>query len=342
MERNKIELPDIDVDSEGRRRPLVLQKIKEAARNDGGDSVCVCTFGTLGTRSAILTAARGLGIDVDIAQYLATMIPQERGFLWPLKDCLEGNPEKDRKPIIPLIKEFEKYPGYLDTVKAIEGLVCQMGIHACFDGHTKIMTKEGAQEIKNISVGDRVLTIDGSYQRVTKTMVSDTKELYTIYSKGIIEPIKVTGNHPIWVLRDNQELWINVENLREDDLIGTPINTKSIPLTWDLDIPITPELLWFFGRFVGDGWLEERSRKGKHLDCDKDILLCCNKNNNEKQEIEEKLKKAGLQYRITEYRTSYKFIIHNIPLLKWMRIFGKGAYYKTIPSVILDLPNEQL
>lgn len=81
LERNKIELPDIDVDSEGRRRPIVLQKIKEAAKRDGGDSVCVCTFGTLGTRSAILTAARGLGIDVDIAQYLATMIPQERGFL---------------------------------------------------------------------------------------------------------------------------------------------------------------------------------------------------------------------------------------------------------------------
>lgn len=131
LERNKIELPDIDVDSEGRKRPLVLQKIKEAAQADGGDSVCVCTFGTLGTRSAILTAARGLGIDVDIAQYLATMIPQERGFLWPLKDCIEGNPDKDRKPIKQLIAEFDKYPGYLDVVKGIEGLVCQLGIHAC-------------------------------------------------------------------------------------------------------------------------------------------------------------------------------------------------------------------
>ena len=131
LERNKIELPDIDVDSEGRRRPVVLQKIKEAAQADGGDSVCVCTFGTLGTRSAILTAARGLGIDVDIAQYLATMIPQERGFLWSLKDCLEGDPEKDRKPIKQLINEFKKYPGYLEVVKGIEGLVCQMGIHAC-------------------------------------------------------------------------------------------------------------------------------------------------------------------------------------------------------------------
>ena len=110
---------------------MVLQKIKEAAQADGGDSTCVCTFGTLGTRSAILTAARGLGIDVDVAQYLATMIPQERGFLWPLKDCIDGNPEKDRKPIRPLIEEFSKYPGFLEMTRAIEGLVCQMGIHAC-------------------------------------------------------------------------------------------------------------------------------------------------------------------------------------------------------------------
>lgn len=131
LERNKIELPDIDVDSEGRRRPVVLEKIKEAAQADGGDSTCVCTFGTLGTRSAILTAARGLGIDVDVAQYLATMIPQERGFLWPLKDCIDGNPEKDRKPIKGLIEEFKKYPGFLEMTRAIEGLVCQMGIHAC-------------------------------------------------------------------------------------------------------------------------------------------------------------------------------------------------------------------
>lgn len=79
----------------------------------------------MGTRSAILTAARGLGIDVDIAQYLATMIPQERGFLWPLKDCIEGNPEKDRKPIKQLIDEFKKYPGFLEMTRAIEGLVCQ-------------------------------------------------------------------------------------------------------------------------------------------------------------------------------------------------------------------------
>lgn len=130
IHRDKIELSDIDIDSEGCRRNIILQVLDNQMIKQGGRSLNVATFGTLGTRSAILTAARGLGIDVDIAQYLATMIPQERGFLWPLKDCIEGNLEKDRKPIKQLLVEFEKYPKLLDVAKAIEGLVCQTGIHA--------------------------------------------------------------------------------------------------------------------------------------------------------------------------------------------------------------------
>lgn len=342
IHHSKIEIPDVDVDSEASKKDIIRKKLKEKAMRTGGDAVAICTFGTEGSRSAILTACRSIGLTPDEGQFISSLVKQERGFSWSISDCYYGNPDKDREPIKEFQEAIDSHPGLLEIVLGIEGLVGRSGIHACFDEHTKVITKTGAQEIKDISIGDEVLTIDGSYQRVMKTTISDTKELYTIYSKGIIEPIKVTGNHPIWALRDNQELWVNVENLREDDLIGTPINTKNIPLAWDLDIPITPELLWFFGRFVGDGWLEERSRKGKYLDCDKDILLCCNKNNNEKQVIEEKLKRTGLQYRISEYRTSYKFIIHNIPLLKWMRIFGKGAYHKTIPTVILDLPNEQL
>ena len=130
VHREKPELSDVDIDSEGCRRNYILTKLDERMRKENGRSLNVATFGTLGTRSAILTAARGLGIDVDIAQYLSTMIPQERGFLWPLKDCLEGNAALDRKPIKQLITEFNKYPELLQVARAIEGLVCQMGIHA--------------------------------------------------------------------------------------------------------------------------------------------------------------------------------------------------------------------
>ena len=130
IHREKIELSDIDTDSEGCRRNHILQILDEHMIHQGGRSLNVATFGTLGTRSAILTAARGLGIDVDVAQYLTTMIPQERGFLWPLKDCIEGNREKDRRPIRELKVEFNKYPGFLEMTKAIEGLICQVGTHA--------------------------------------------------------------------------------------------------------------------------------------------------------------------------------------------------------------------
>lgn len=332
----------IDVDSEGNKRPLVLQKIKEAAISDGGDSVCVCTFGTLGTRSAILASARGLGIDIDEAQYLTTMIPQERGFLWPLKDCIYGNKEKDREPIKMLINEFDKYPGFLDMCFEIEGLVCQRGIHACFSPDTKVIVENGSKEIKDIVIGDKVLTIDGSYQKVSKVMINESNELYEIKSKGLIEPLKATGNHPLLVLRDNKEKWIEVEKLLETDMIGICVNNKEIFLDWNLDILISDELLWFFGRFIGDGWIEERSRKGKFLNCDKDIVLCCNKNNKEREEIIAKLNKTGLQYRISECRTSYKFVIHNLELLNWMKCFGKEAYNKTIPDCIINLPKDKL
>lgn len=130
VHREKPELSDVDIDSEGCRRPYILQKFNEILESQGGHSLNVATFGTLGTKSAILLAARGMGIEVDKAQYLASMIKQERGFLWPLKDCLYGNKEKDRQPIQLLIDEGKKYPGLLETAMKIEGLIVQVGIHA--------------------------------------------------------------------------------------------------------------------------------------------------------------------------------------------------------------------
>ena len=254
LERNKIELPDIDVDSEGRRRPLVLQKIKEAAQADGGDSVCVCTFGTLGTRSAILTAARGLGIDVDVAQYLATMIPQERGFLWPLKDCLEGNPEKDRKPIRQLIAEFKKYPGFLEIARAIEGLVCQLGIHACGNvifnvpvyTYNAMMKAPNGTEVTQFDLGDTEymggLKMDClSVEALDK--IHTTLDL--LLEDGLIEwqgDLKATYDkylHPDILIRDNPEMWHKVWRNEIIDIfqMDSTVGKQSLSLVKPESIP---------------------------------------------------------------------------------------------------------
>ena len=85
----------------------------------------------------MLAACRGYrsedypdGIDNDEAQYISSLIPVERGFLWTLKDLIEGNEEKDRKPQKLFINTVNQYPGLLEIMKAIEGLVCRRGSHA--------------------------------------------------------------------------------------------------------------------------------------------------------------------------------------------------------------------
>lgn len=69
-------------------------------------------------------------MDVEITQYLSGLIPQERGFLWPIDDVIHGNAEKDRQPIKAFIEEISKYPGLLEIIKSIENLVNKRGQHA--------------------------------------------------------------------------------------------------------------------------------------------------------------------------------------------------------------------
>ena len=61
---------------------------------------------------------------------MSSLIPQERGFLWSLQDVVKGNPEKGRKPNQVFISEVNQYPGLLDIMIAIEGLVNKRSSHA--------------------------------------------------------------------------------------------------------------------------------------------------------------------------------------------------------------------
>lgn len=148
LNEERIELGDIDIDICPSKRPEILRKIKEERGKMFYDNIMewakknlgctlVATFGTEGTKSAIQTACRGYrsedypeGIDVDEAQYMSSLIPEERGFLWTIKEVVYGNPEKGRKPVKTFVNEVNKYPGLLDIIVAIEGLVNHRGSHA--------------------------------------------------------------------------------------------------------------------------------------------------------------------------------------------------------------------
>ena len=126
---NRVSVLDVDFDIEGGRREKVLNTFRQYY---GQDRVAnVATFGTEKSKSAILTAARGLGIDVDIAQYLSSLIPSDRGLLRTLDQCMYGDKENGFQPIKQFVFEMtENYPEIWEVAHKIEGLICRMGVHA--------------------------------------------------------------------------------------------------------------------------------------------------------------------------------------------------------------------
>ena len=148
LNEDRIELPDIDLDLCPSKRPLIMKKIKaergqkfnkdiDALSRENLGATHITTFGTETAKSAITTACRGYrseeypdGIDSDTANYLASLVPIERGFNWTIDEMINGNPDKGRQPVTLFVQEMNKYPKLLDVITGIEGLIKSRGIHA--------------------------------------------------------------------------------------------------------------------------------------------------------------------------------------------------------------------
>lgn len=135
LNKERAELPDIDIDLAPSVRPEIFEKMREERGELG--VVQVVTFGTEATRSAIQTACRGYrseeypdGIDTDVANYITSLIPQPRGIIYSFNDCIHGDEETGKRPVQPMIAELNKYPGLMDIILNIEGIVKSRGIHA--------------------------------------------------------------------------------------------------------------------------------------------------------------------------------------------------------------------
>ena len=150
MNRDTSGLGDIDLDLAPSRLPAILKEIKRTRGMNFDDSlnlteierenlgcVYVCTFGTESAKSAVQTAMRGYrseeypeGLDNDLAQYLSSLIPIERGFVRSLSDVFNGNKDKGYQPISAFVAEVEKYPGLKEIMLGVEGMISRKGRHA--------------------------------------------------------------------------------------------------------------------------------------------------------------------------------------------------------------------
>jgi DNA polymerase-3 subunit alpha len=128
IHKDRPELPDIDIDTEGSKRTRVFNKVKEYFNSIGGDVINVCTFGTEKSKSAIRTAGRALNVDDDVISFIVSLVPNERGFDWTLDQCMYG--DEDHKAIPKFQEEMGRERSLWKLAYSIEGLITRLGVHA--------------------------------------------------------------------------------------------------------------------------------------------------------------------------------------------------------------------
>lgn len=81
---------------------------------------------------------------------------------------------------------------------------------SCLTGDTWVNTETGGKQIKDIEIGDLVLTHEGRYRRVTnKSFRMSENDIYELQVKTRTTKIKITGNHPVLTNLG----WIRVDEL---------------------------------------------------------------------------------------------------------------------------------
>lgn len=164
----RVSVLDVDIDIEGSKRSKVMERFREVY---GEDRVAnVITLRTEKSKSAILTACRGLGIDVDEAQYLSSMIEADRGQLRTLHETYYGNKEKGFGGNRTFKKAMAEYPEVWEVAKKIEGLINGIGVHA---GGTVFV--------------DRPFTESGALMRSPKGDIITQYELHDLEEEGDIK-----------------------------------------------------------------------------------------------------------------------------------------------------------
>ena len=126
--KERADMMDIDIDVNPDKVPEIIDRLRAYY---GEDNVLNClTFKTESLKSAILTAARGLGVNNDDAQAIATLVPVERGKVASFKDCTVGDAEKGIEPVVGFTAALQRHPRLYETVEKIEGIISGRGIHA--------------------------------------------------------------------------------------------------------------------------------------------------------------------------------------------------------------------
>ena len=145
---------------------------------------------------------------------------------------------------------------------------------SCLIAGTKIYTKRGILDIKDVKVGDEVITHKGRWKKITNIIVKDFTGVSTsLKLKGYSDDFdnyKFVDNHELYVYRDNKWGWVGCEDIKVGDIVGEPIInydrfglgqptmticeriTSSSQIN-KKSVAVSPDVQRLIGYFLGDG-----------------------------------------------------------------------------------------
>ncbi len=257
---------DIDFDTEGLKRDKIIDVMKDYFGHR--KVINVCTYAQLSSKTALQLAGKGLGYNNDDIDFLKAMIPIERGQIWSLSDCINGNEKKKREPITEFINQLNNnYPDLLEIAFELEGLISQKGIHASGvlilnDDYTKYnacMRSSSGKIITQFDLHDSeffsgikfdFLTIN-ALDKVRKT-IDFLIENGKMEWKGSLKKTYDYYLHPTVLEYEDEKMWNMIKNIYSifqfDTKVGVDAVNKVNPRSI-IDLTVANSLM----RLMGDG-----------------------------------------------------------------------------------------
>lgn len=294
--------------------------------------------GAGGASTGLLRAAKALGVDVDL---LAVNH-------WPT--AVETHSLNH-----PHVRHMCEAVERIDPREAVPGgrLHLLMAGPECFPAGTLILTSRGLVPIEQVVSGDRVLTHRNRWREVVMTN-SRTASTVIVRGKGHYG-LETTAEHPfltrqrkrrytkanrngVWTW-EAEPVWRAAWRLAERrpsagrTFWATPIHVpeQAIPMAWSA----TAAFWWVVGRWVGDGYVDSRPRRGGV------ISIACN--HAEADLLTPRLRAGFNSVVWTKRRTRTASLIEcrHRDLSEWLVThFGKLAHGKKIPAWLLGAPRE--
>lgn len=237
-----------------------------------------------------------------------------------------------------------------DITKWDKDMECDLFMHGspCLTEDSLILTNKGYIPMKEISVGDKVLTKSNTWHKVNKKF--DNGVHPTIYLNGMgFENIHCTPEHKFYVRKMGKK-WNNSKR-SYDRVFDAPefVEAKCITKNHYLGVPVIKEEIPFYidkldfwyllGFYVGDGWLAAKYKKTTN-----DVIFAMTDKKLEK--ILSHAKQQDWKWTINDKKLNkscYRLRFANKDFYNFVeKYIGTGCNSKHIPYEILCLPKEQL